>query len=160
MKNFIKNIKDSKSKTAELVFLLAACLMMVSLLSGCNTTQTLAAQFGVAPLPTAVARKLYGTCGECDLNPNCPLCKSVQGYNRKLAGAPASERVKYRTLGTSYRNHANAIYNPYGYNYPQLRGNTQRNSYGNGYGNKFGYNSNQNPRYQQPQYPNYYPLGY
>jgi hypothetical protein len=118
MKSFIKNIKDRKSKTAELLFLLAACLMMVSLLSGCNTTQTIAAQFGAAPLPTAVARKLYGTCGYCDLNPNCQLCGAVQKYNRKLAGAPKNQRAQFPVAGTSYRSHANAMYNPYGYQTP------------------------------------------
>jgi hypothetical protein len=115
MRNFIKNIKDSKSKTAELVLLIAACLMMVSLLSGCNTAQTLAAQFGAAPLPTTVARKLYGTCGDCDLNPNCPVCHAVQKYNRKLAGAPKQERAKFATAGTTWQDHSNALYNPYGY---------------------------------------------
>jgi hypothetical protein len=129
MKDFIKNIKDNRTKFAELVFLIAGALMMVSLLSGCNTTQTLAAQFGAAPLPTAVARKLYGTCGECDLNPDCPLCNAVQKYNRKLAGAPKSERTKYQVAGTTYRNHANALYNPYGYQYAQYGAQPQQAQY-------------------------------
>lgn len=117
MKTFIKNIKNNKSRTAELVFLIAASLLMTSLLSGCNTTQTLAAQFGAAPLPTTVARKLYGTCGECDLNPNCPVCHAVQKYNRKLAGAPKQERTRFPIAGTSWQSHANALYNPYSYSY-------------------------------------------
>lgn len=158
------NKPKEREKFIELFFLVVASILMTGLLSGCNTTQTLAAQFGMAPLPTKVARKLYGTCGECDLNPNCPLCKAVQNYNRKVAGAPKSQRSKYPLVGTSYRNHANDIKsnNPYGYNYPKYQ-----NPQGQGYGSYQGYqtqagNQNQNKynryynRYNQaPSYPNY-----
>jgi hypothetical protein len=100
------------------IFTTTGLVCMCFLLTSCNTTQTLAAQFGAAPLPTAVARKLYGTCGHCDLNPQCPLCNAVQKYNRKLAGATKEQRQNYQLAGTSYRNHTNALYSPYKYNNP------------------------------------------
>ena len=98
-------------------FLLLTCLASLCLtFTGCQTSQTLAAQFGVCPLPTKVARKLYGTCGACyastprgyDANPNCALCHRVQTYNRERAAA-----VNQSTLpvaGVPYRQHVQSIY--------------------------------------------------
>jgi len=85
-------------------------------LTGCQTSQTLAAQFGVCPLPTKVARKLYGTCGTCyiqtskgyDSNPNCPYCKTTQHYNRERAAA--TNKNDLPLAGTPYQQHIQSIY--------------------------------------------------
>jgi hypothetical protein len=85
--------------------------------SGCATSQTLGAQFGICPLPTKVARKLYGTCGACyivrpdgsaDANPNCPYCKKIQYYNRERAAA--LNRNALPVAGVPYQTHRQAIY--------------------------------------------------
>ena len=104
-------------KFAELLFITVAAILMTAMLAGCNTTQTLAAQFGAAPLPTKVARKLYGTCGSCDLNVNCPVCKATQAYNRKLAAAPSYQKAQYPVAGTTWREHQAVL------NYQNLQSN-------------------------------------
>jgi hypothetical protein len=97
------------------LFLLASlCLSSI----GCQTTQTLGAQFGICPLPTKVARKLYGTCGACytttsrpmgyDANPSCPLCKRVQAYNRERAAAV--NQADLPVAGVPYQTHRQSIY--------------------------------------------------
>jgi hypothetical protein len=136
------------AKFAELLLLTIACILLTALLSGCNTTQTLGAQFGISPLPTAVARKLYGTCGACDLNPNCPVCLATQKYNRKLAAAPASQKREFATQGTSYARHQAMLEN-YTYN---NRGNQ---SY-QGYQGYQGYRNYDPYQRQSPSYQTYY----
>jgi hypothetical protein len=128
------------TKFAELLFITIAAILMAAMLTGCNTTQTLAAQFGAAPLPTKVARKLYGTCGSCNLDVNCPVCKATQAYNRKLAAAPSYQKAQYPVAGTSWREHQ-AILN---YQSPQ---NTQR-----GYQSYQSYQNPQNPQSSQGGY--------
>jgi hypothetical protein len=92
-------------------------LLAIVSLTGCQTSQTLAAQFGITPLPTKVARKLYGTCGTCymvksngqaDTNPNCPYCKKIQYYNRERAAAV--NRDSLPTAGVPYQTHRDSIY--------------------------------------------------
>lgn len=136
VKNFktAKNSKESRKipypsgaiKFAELLFLAIACILLTAVLTGCNTTQTLAAQFGAAPLPTKVARKLYGTCGACDLSTDCVVCKATQTYNRKLAAAPAQQKAQYPVAGSTWMEHQAKI------NY--------QNAYQNAYQNNNQYN--------------------
>lgn len=67
---------------------MAGACIAATALSGCSTAQTLASQFGVAPLPQRVARKCYGTCPQCSWRPidNCPQCRQVQTIRREAAG--------------------------------------------------------------------------
>jgi hypothetical protein len=86
-----------------LAVILGACAV---LLTGCaNTMGTLSAQFHPdasdgTGLPPRVARKLYGVCGAkaCTYanygDDQCPLCLAVQKYNRKMAGASASQKAE------------------------------------------------------------------
>jgi hypothetical protein len=120
-------------KFAELLMITISMLLLVSLLSGCNTTQTLGAQFGMSELPTKVARKLYGTCGQCNLDVNCPLCKATQNYNRKLAAAPSSQKAQFPIAGTSFQAHQGMLENLQSQSY-------DNNYYSGGYSNPRDYN--------------------
>lgn len=142
-------------KFAELLMLVIAAILMSAMLTGCNTTQTLAAQFGAAPLPTKVARKLYGTCGMCALDVNCALCKATQNYNRKLAGAPASQKAQFPIVGTDWKTHqANLNYQAYQASQASQTSQTSRGI--QNYGNYQSYGNPRNTYSDQSYYGNGY----
>lgn len=70
-------------------YLLPLIALASSVLTGCNTAQTLMAQLSDVPLPAAVARKQYGLCRDCQnygAQPNCVDCRAVQLERRRVAG--------------------------------------------------------------------------